>query len=128
MSSLPAWARSRWTIVPGVLAIGIVGWNLYVSAHNSGLVEGLVVDAAGRPVAGATVILFDRGFVTHTEKARTAADAQGRFRFPRNDNHSLQLEASADGLGKSDRRIVRLWFRAQDARLAEPLRLSGARP
>jgi hypothetical protein len=128
MSALPAWVRSRWVVVPGLMTAVLIGWNLYVAAHDSGLVEGLVVDAAGKPVAGAVVVLFDRGFVTHTERARTIADAAGRFRFTGNANHSLQLEAEAPGLGKSDRRVVRLWFRSQDVRLALPLKLAGSRP
>jgi hypothetical protein len=110
------------------LGATILGWNIHVAANDSGLVEGRVVDAAGKPVAGATVVLFDRGFVTHTERARTVADAEGRFRFTGNANHSLQLEAEAPGLGKSDRRVVRLWFRSQDVRLAVPLKLAGTRP
>ena len=55
-------------------------------------------------------------------------DSAGRFRFFGNDNHSLQLEAETAGLGRSDRRVVRLWFRAQNVTLAEPLRLGGKQP
>ena len=128
MSGPPSWLKSRWTIVPGSMALGVLAWNLHVAAQANGIVEGMVVDASGRPVAAATVVLFDRGFVTHAERARATAGPDGRFRFAGNANHSLQLEAQAEGLGKSERRIVRLWFRAQDVRLAEPLRLAGARP
>jgi hypothetical protein len=39
----------------------------------------------------------------------------------------VQLEAEAAGLGRSDRRIVRLMFAAQDTRLAEPLRFQAAK-
>jgi uncharacterized GH25 family protein len=121
------WLRSRWVIVPGAMVITTLAWLAYVNAHNHGLIEGHVVDAAGRPVAGAAVLLFERGFVTHQERARATTDAQGRFRFTDNRSHSIQLEATAPEHGRSERRIVRLWFAAQDARLAQPLRLGPPR-
>ena len=121
-SEVGAWMRSRWVIVPGSMLVFTLGWLAYVNAHNHGLVEGSVVDAAGKPVAGATVQLFERGFVTHQERGRATSDAQGVFRFNDNRSHSIQLEAEAPGMGRTDRRILRLWFAAQDAKLAEPLR------
>ena len=120
--SLHSWLKSRWVIVPGGMLATILVWLAYVGSHNHGLIEGRVVNAAGQPVAGAAVLLFERGFVTHQEKARTTSDAAGVFRFTRNPSHSIQLEAEAPGLGRTERRIVRLWFAAQDTQLAEPLR------
>lgn len=115
------WLRSRWVIVPGVMTLATLLWLAYVGSHNHGLIEGQVVDAAGRPVPGAAVLLFERGFVTHQERGRTTTDAQGHFRFTDNRSHSVQLEAAAPQLGRSERRIVRLWFAAQDVRIAEPI-------
>jgi hypothetical protein len=117
-----SWLGSRWVIVPGGLALFTLAWLAYVNSHNHGLVQGQVVDATGQPVAGASVLLFERGFVTHQERVRSTTDAQGRFRFTDNRSHSIQLEAEARGLGRTDRRILRLWFAAQDTTLAEPLR------
>jgi hypothetical protein len=112
-----------------LLIAGAVGiWNGYVALNNGGSVEGRVVDASGRPVPGATVILLDRHYVMHNERKRTSTDAAGQFRFAGNDNHSLQLEAEAAGLGRSERRVVRLWFRAQNVTLVEPLILQGRLP
>ena len=125
---LPAWIRSRWVIVPAVLTISIVLWNIYVTAHDGGLVEGSVIDAAGRPVPGATVTLFERSFVAYTSKDTTKADDAGLFRFTNSRNHALQLEAESPTLGKSERHSIRLWFRAQNFRLVEPLRLAGRQP
>ena len=113
---------SRWVIVPGLFVVTIVGWLAYVGAHDHGIVEGRVVDGAGKPVAGAAVVMFERGFVTHQERGRATTDAGGAFRFTDNRSHSIQLEAEAPGLGRTDRRVLRLWFAAQDARLREPLR------
>jgi hypothetical protein len=118
---------SRWVIVPGGMALTILLWLAYVVTHDHGLLEGRVVDALGRPVAGASVLLFERGFVTHQEKGRTVSDTNGAFRFTDNRSHSVQLEAEAPGLGRTDRRIVRLWFAAQDTRLTEPLRFAGTK-
>ncbi len=84
-------------------------------------------DAAGQPVNGASVLLFERGFVTHQERGRATSDAQGVFRFADNRSHSIQLEAEAPGRGRTDRRIVRLWFAAQDVQIAEPLRFAAAK-
>jgi hypothetical protein len=123
-SWLASWLRSRWVIVPGGMIIVTLVWLAYVTGHNHGIVEGRVVDAAGQPVVGASVRLFERGFVTHQERGRTTADGEGRFRFTDNRSHSIQLEAEAPGLGRTDRRILRLWFAAQDAQLAEPLRFT----
>ena len=117
--------RSRWVIVPGTMAIVILGWIAYVSGHNHGVVEGAVVDATGQPVGGASVLLFERGFVTHEERGRATTRNDGTFRFTDNRSHSIQLEAEAPGLGRTDRRILRLWFAAQDAKLAEPLRFAA---
>jgi hypothetical protein len=116
------WLRSRWAIVPGTMTLVTLAWLAYVNSHNHGLIEGRVVDAAGQPVPEAAVLLFERGFVTHQERGRTTTDAMGHFRFTDNRSHSVQLEAAAPQLGRSERRIVRLWFAAQDTWLVEPLR------
>lgn len=121
-SSVGSWIRSRWVIVPGLMVVVTLAWLAYVNGHNHGVIEGSVVDAAGRPVAGASVRLFERGFVTHEERGRATTDAKGAFRFADNRSHSIQLEAEAPGLGRTDRRILRLWFAAQDASLDLPLR------
>ena len=118
--------NSRWVIVPVVFVIVTVGWMAFVGGHNHGIVEGRVVDAAGKPVAGAAVIMLKRGFVTHEQAGKVTTDAAGAFRFDDNVSHSIQLEAETPALGRTDRRIVRLYFAAQDTRIAEPLRFAKA--
>jgi len=125
---MPQWLVNRWTIVPLLFSALVLAWNGYVAINDGGLIEGRVVDGIGRPVPDATVILFDRSFVMHNERQRSRTDEAGRFRFTGNDNHSLQLEAQTAGLGRSERREVRLWFRAQNVTLADPLRFTGRLP
>jgi len=105
---MPQWLVNRWTIVPFLFSALVLAWNGYVAINDGGLIEGRVVDGIGRPVPDATVILFDRSFVMHNERQRSRTDEAGRFRFTGNDNHSLQLEAQTAGLGRSERREVRL--------------------
>ncbi len=120
------WWTSRWFIVPTVMLVTVLGWMLYVGQHNHGLIEGRVVDANGQPVPHATVLVFDRGFVTYQERGRAETDTQGRFRITNNNSHSVQLEAQTEALGRTNRYVLRLWFAAQDARLPEPLRFKKA--
>lgn len=123
---MKSWWTSRWFIVPTLMLVTVLGWTAYVGQHNHGLIEGRVVDAKGQPVPHATIRIFDRGFVTYQERGPAESDAQGRFRITDNRSHSVQLEASTDALGRSDRYELRLWFAAQDARLPEPLRFKKA--
>ncbi len=116
---------SRFVVVPVVIAAFVLGWNIYVSLHDNGLIAGQVVDASGHAVKGATVILFEKDFINQIERARVTTDADGRFRFTRNASHLIQLEAR-DGSEHSPRVTVRLWFRAQDRVLHQPLRLGPA--
>ncbi len=121
-----SWLLSRWVVLPAALASVVLGWNLYVAAHAGGVVEGRVVDAAGRAVPGAEVVLYGRSFVTNDERQRTRAGDDGTFRFTGNASHALQLQAEAPGLGRSERVTVRLLFRAQNTRLETPLRVGSA--
>ena len=116
---------NRFVVVPVAIVVVVALWNAYVALHAHGLLAGRVVDASGRPVAGATVILFAHDFVTQVERARTTTDASGAFRFTRNDSHLVQLQA-IEGKASSSRITLRLWFRAQDRRLDAPLRLAPA--
>jgi len=116
-----SWRRvlgHRFVAVPLALALLVAGWNTYIAFNNGGIIEGEVRDRAGAPVAGATVIFFERNFVYYQELRRTTTDARGVFRFDGMQVHVGQLEArTADGR-HSDRRQMRLWFRAQNAEIA----------
>ena len=125
----PLWRKiivNRFVLVPATIAVAIVLWNLYVSTHDHGVVAGRVVDADGRPVAGATVVLWVLNFTTYVEKTRATTDSAGRFVITDNDSHNIRLAAEKPGIGRSARVPVRLYFRAQDVELRGALMLSGA--
>ena len=117
---------SRWVIVPGALVILVAVWNLYVAAHAHGVIAGRVVDLNGKPIAGATVILFNRSFITNEARAHVTTDPDGRFLITGNESHAVQLQAEAPGHVQGPRITLRLWFHSQDVTLADPLVL-GAR-
>ena len=126
---LPLWRRlviNRFVLVPATIAVAVLLWNVYVSTHNHGVVAGRVVDMAGQPVPGATVVLWVLNFTTYVEKTRATTDSTGRFVITNNDSHNIRLAAEKPGVGRSARVPVRLYFRAQDIEVREPLTLSGA--
>jgi hypothetical protein len=126
---LPLWRRlviNRFVLVPATIAVAIALWNGYVATHDHGIVVGRVVDTAGLPVPDAAVVLWVLNFTTYVEKTRATTDSAGRFVITNNDSHNIRLAAEKPGVGRSARVPVRLYFRAQDIELNEPLILSGA--
>ena len=126
---LPLWRRlviNRFVLVPATIAVAIALWNGYVATHDHGIVVGRVVDTAGLPVPDAAVVLWVLNFTTYVEKTRATTDSAGRFVITNNDSHNIRLAAEKPGVGRSARVPVRLYFRAQDIELNEPLILSDA--
>ena len=114
------WITNRFVLIALALTLIVGAWNVYVAAHAHGVVTGQVVDAAGRPVAGAVVRMFGRDFVSEQEQGHRLSDSNGGFRFDSNASHVVQLQAEKAG-EKSRRVTIRLWFRAQDVELMKPL-------
>jgi hypothetical protein len=112
---------NRFTIVLASIALVVAMWNAYVVFHDHGVVEGQVVDAEGRPVEGATVVLWVLNFTTYVEKTRAITGADGRFLIRGNDSHNIQIGAERPGVGRAARVPVRLYFRAEDVILTAPL-------
>ena len=115
------WLVNRVTITFGLLAAIVIGWNLYVQAHNDGVLVGQVVDGHGAPVVGATVVLSEQTITSLSPIAETTTDEAGGFRFAGHDRHALVLTAEKAALGQSPRIDVRLYFRNQNRELATPI-------
>jgi hypothetical protein len=121
------WPRlllNRFVLVPALLLLVTAGWNAWVVTHDHGIVVGRVLDAGGVPVEGAEVKLWVFDFATFVVKASTTTQPDGSFTFQRNPSHNIQISAEKPGLGRSERISVRLYFRSEDIRLQEPLRLT----
>ena len=108
----------RFVAVPLALIVVVVAWNVYIAFNDHGIIEGEVRDKAGAPVAGATVIFFERNFMYYEEKQRATTDTRGAYRFTDMKTHIGQIEARTDDGRKSARRQLRLWFRSQDTAVA----------
>ena len=125
MEGWKGWLVNRVTITFGLIAVVVVAWNLYVRAHDDGILEGRVVDADGRPVEGAKVVLSERTIVSLAPIAETVTDRDGGFRFNGHDRHALVLTVEKPELGQSGRIEVRLYFRNQNRRLRSPVVLGA---
>ncbi len=112
---------SRFFILPAALLLVTGGWNLYILRHDDGVVRGRVISPAGVPVGGATVSMMEQNFTTNSDRGTTLTRADGSFEFSNNRSHNIQLRAAKAGLGVSERRVVRLYFRAQNVTLSAPL-------
>ena len=123
---MAGWLINRVTITLTVIAIVAAGWNLYVAAHDDGILEGVVVGPSGEPVPEAEVVLSERTIVSLAPIARTTTDAEGRFRFERHGRHAVVLNASKPEVGRSGRVEIRLYFRNQNRELEVPVRLEPA--
>ena len=123
----PKWPRllsNRFVVVPALLLVLTAGWNAWVVTHDHGIVAGRVLDASGTPVEGAEVKLWVFNFATFVVKASTTTKPDGSFTFENNPSHNIQISAEKPGLGRSARISVRLYFRSEDIRLKQPLRLT----
>ena len=119
---------NRFFLIPVLLAVLVGGWNAYVMGHDDGVVRGRVMAVDGVPVAGATVRMMEQNFTTNSDRGSTVTRADGSFEFNNNRSHNIQLVAEKVALGRSDRHIVRLYFRAQNVTLDAPLILRQAKP
>ncbi len=118
--------RHRFVAVPlGLFGVAL-GWNIYVGMHDGGIIAGTVVDAGGRPLAGARVVFFERSMLNYVEQRSVTTDAQGTWRFEGMAVHIGQIEARLPDGSSSERRQLRLWFRAQNIWVA-PLVVAGKR-
>jgi Carboxypeptidase regulatory-like domain len=117
----------RYACVVGALVLLIGGCNLWVALHNDGVVRGRVVQADGRPAAGATVSFWEKTLTTLERRTTTETGSDGHFVVTGQAAHHFALQAEKSGLGASPRTLYRRYFRGQNLVLDEPLRLREGR-
>jgi len=114
----------RYAFVLGITAALVAGWNVWVALHDDGIVRGRVVEADGRPAAGAVVRFWEKTLTTLEPRGSTATGSDGAFVFTGQVAHHFALQAEKRGLGASPRTLYRRYFRGQNLVLDEPLRLA----
>jgi len=117
----------RYACVVGALVLLVGGCNLWVALHDDGVVRGRVVQADGRPAAGATVSFWEKTLTTLERRTATETGPDGGFVLTGQAAHHFALQAEKIGFGASQRRLYRRYFRGQNLVLDEPLRLSEGR-
>jgi hypothetical protein len=117
----------RYAWVAGALVVLVGGCNLWVVLHEDGVVRGRVVQADGRPAAGATVSFWEKTLTTLERRTATETGPDGGFVVTGQVAHHFALQAEKSGFGASPRTLYRRYFRGQNLVLVEPLRLGEGR-
>lgn len=118
------WLTNRFVVTFGGVALLAAAWNVYISYHDDGIIEGRVVGPDGTAIEGATVTLSERTVMVAQPKGTVSTDAQGRFTFVGHKQHRVYLEASKEGVGEFGPQEYRLYFRSENLHLNEPLKLA----
>ncbi len=116
-----AFLRSPRVRVLAAVVLAIALWNIYVELNDDGILEGRVVYPDGAPARGASVTASSPKMVGLDDIATVTSDDAGRFRFTNHNEHRPVLQARLGGFGRSERFMVRLYFRNQNRVLADPL-------
>ncbi len=121
-----AFLLNRYFVTFGSIAAVTLVWNLYIAMNDDGIIRGRVVDAEGRPVAGAAVVLSERTLLVTAPRDRVTTDADGRFTFTGHRFHRIWLEAAKPGVGSHPQTEYRMYFKGQNIVLDDPIRLEPA--
>ncbi len=121
-----AFLLNRYFVTFGSIAAVTLVWNLYIAMNDDGIIRGRVVDAEGRPVAGASVVLSERTLLVTAPRDRVTTDADGRFTFTGHRFHRIWLEAAKPGVGSHPQTEYRMYFKGQNIVLDDPIRLEPA--
>lgn len=106
------------------LALLIGGWITYIRINRDGVVTGLVVDQAGRAVAGATVIIREKTLNYTFPPIETITDDRGVYTFQGIDMIEFIVEAEKEQYESSEKKRYHLYFRGQHFEVPEALWLS----
>ena len=107
-----------------VLAVVLIGWIAYTHATGDGIVTGTVIDAGGRPVAGATVMLRDKTLDLIKPPIETRTNASGVFTYHHIALISFFVSASKPGYVTSPRVHYHLCFETQHFKVPKPIVLT----
>ena len=121
-----SWLTNRFVVTFGGAALLAAVWNVYIANNDDGRITGRVVDAAGQPVEGATVVLSERTLLVAQPKGNVKTAVDGSFRFDGHKLHRIYLEARKPEVGRSGPREFRLYFKGENLDLDEPLQLAGS--
>jgi len=115
---------NRYCITFGIFAVIALFWNIYITFHDDGIVAGRVVTADNRPVAGATVTLFEKTLFVAEPRMNTTTNEKGEFSFSGHRYYRIWIEAKKEGVGLFPKTEYRLYFRGQNKRFKEAFRLA----
>ena len=104
--------------VAALIALGLFVWT---SATRSGEIRGVVVDASGTPVQGATVRLREKTLNLIKEGVTTTTDSEGRYLFTEQTIIEFFLDAVGPAGRRSEEARYHLYFPGQDFSVPEPL-------
>jgi len=110
---------NRYSITFGIIALIALVWNIFIAFHDDGIIAGRVVSADNRPVAGATVTLFEKTLFVAEPRMKTTTDEKGEFVFSGHNFYRIWLEAKKEGVGIFPKTEYRLYFRGQNKRFQE---------
>jgi hypothetical protein len=121
--------KINWNLViiaaAALIALGLFGWT---NATRSGEIRGVVVDASGAPVEGATVRLREKTLNLIKEGLTTTTDSEGRYRFTDQAIIEFFLDAAGPEGRRSEEVRYHLYFPGQDFSVPDPLVLDGPVP
>jgi hypothetical protein len=106
-----------------LLAALIGGWVLYINVNSDGIVTGLVVDEAGDPVFGATVVIREKTLNYTFPPIKVTTNGEGVYTFENIDMIEFIIEADKEHYRASEKKRYHLYFRGQHFKVPQPLRL-----
>lgn len=110
----------RWLFGLAVIAILLLAAWIYIGANQTGEIRGVVVDAAGNPIDGATVRLREKTLNLIKEGIYTETNGMGEFTFTDRAIIEFFIDARIDGFSSEESRY-HLYFKEQDFDLPEPI-------
>ena len=118
---------NRFSLVFGVIVVGTVLWNLWVIAHDDGIIAGQVLDSRNAPLSGVvvTVVANEINNLSATPIEITTNE-EGRFEYSGVTFFNFNIVAKKPGFKDSPTYNYHLYFRSQNYTLPQPMILGAA--